>query len=364
MPDDAPRPDEDEVAEIRGLLRRLTPAEGVRVLDGLDPADAVVLDNDWFASGAREDQKPPPGDWRIWLLLAGRGFGKTRAGAEWLRAQAETGRAMRVALVAPTAADARDVMIEGESGLLAIASQRNRPLYEPSKRRLTWRNGAIATAYSAEEPDRLRGPQHDAAWCDELAAWRHDSSWDMLMMGLRLGADPRCVVTTTPKPGRLLRALVKDPGVAVTRGTTFANRDNLAPAFLAAILKRYRGTRLGRQELLAELLEDVPGALWSRDMIEQASVPVAPLLARVIVAIDPAVTSGEEADETGIIVAALGSDGHGYVLDDLSGRFAPYEWARRAVAAYRSHAADRIVAEVICGMGGIIFTLELKLRTS
>src|SRR5690348_10028225 len=202
-----------------------------------------------------------------------------------------------------------------------------RPVFEPSKRQLTWPNGAIATLFSADEPDRLRGPQFDAAWCDELAAWRYPQAWDMLMMGLRLGQNPRVVVTSTPKPVKLIRALLASPDCAVTRGGTRENAKNLAPGFLEAMLKQYYGTRLGRQELDAELLEDMPGALWSRDAIERARVEEAPVLRRVVVAIDPAASAGEEADETGIIVAALGQDGHGYVLDDLSGRFSPHDWA-------------------------------------
>jgi predicted phage terminase large subunit-like protein len=351
---------EDEAAALDDGIAELALAEKRRLIDETGDEDSEILVADWRGPGkARPEQLPPPGDWRVWLLLAGRGFGKTRSGAEWVREQVKEGRAGRVALVAPTAADARDVMIEGESGILAVTPDRGRPLYEPSKRRVTWPNGAIATAYSAEEPDRLRGPQHDAAWCDELAVWRHDAAWDMLMFGLRLGHDPRCVVTTTPKPRRLLRHLLHDPSVAVTRGTTFDNRDHLAPAFFDAILKRYRGTRLGRQELLAELLEDVPGALWSRDAIERGCVPVAPALARIVVAIDPAVSTGDESDETGIIVAALGEDGHAYVLDDLSGRHAPHEWARRAIAAYKSHQADRIVAETNNGRDLVEATLRV-----
>ena len=310
-----------------------------------DGAELEAILADW-AFLQRDDQTMPPGDWRVWLVLAGRGYGKTRVGAEWVRNMIERGAAKRVALVAATASDARDVMIEGASGLLStLMPWHFRPEYEPSLRRLTWPNGAIVTAFSAEEPDRLRGPQHDAAWCDELAAWRTDEAWDMLMLGLRLGPDPRCVVTTTPRPGKLLRGLLADPRVAVTRGTTYQNRANLAPGFLDAILKRYEGTRLGRQELLAELLEDVPGALWSRATIERAIVPVAHDLRRIVVAIDPAVTAGDNADETGIIVAGLGGDDHAYVLDDLSGRYPPFEWARRAVAAYHAHRADRVVAE-------------------
>jgi predicted phage terminase large subunit-like protein len=313
----------------------------------LSPAQAQALLHDW-TFWARDNQLPPPGDWRVWLLQAGRGFGKSRAGAEWVRGLVESGRGRRVALVGATTADARDVIVEGESGILATSPPWNRPIYEPSKRRLTWPNGAIATTYSADEPERLRGPQHDAAWCDELAAWRYPEAWDMLMFGLRLGADPRAVVTTTPKPTAIMRRLLADPSVAVTRGTTYDNRANLAPAFLDQIVRRYEGTRLGRQELLAELLDDVPGALWARDQIERHRLGrgMHPDLARVVVAIDPAATSGEDADETGIIVAGRDFEGRGYVLADLSGRYPPTEWARRAIAAYREHKADRIVAEV------------------
>ncbi|MGH6982079.1 MAG: DNA-packaging protein, partial [Stellaceae bacterium] len=324
-----------------------------------DPDDLESLNWTWREGRARQTQIPPAGTWRVWLLMAGRGFGKTRSGAEWVREQVKEGRAGRIALVAPTAADARDVMIEGESGILAVTPDRAKPLYEPSKRRITWPNGAIATVYSAEEPDRLRGPQHDAAWCDELAVWRHDGAWDMLMFGLRLGLDPRAVVTTTPKPRRLLRDLIADQTVAITRGTSFDNRENLAPVFFDAIIKRYGGTRLGRQELLAELIDDVPGALWSRAAIERASVPVAPDLARVVVAIDPAVSAGEDADETGIVVVGIDRDNHAYVLDDLSGRYAPHEWARRAVAAYKGHKADRIVAEANNGGDMVEATLRV-----
>jgi predicted phage terminase large subunit-like protein len=326
----------------------------------LSNSEAAALLYDW-RFWARASQLAPPGDWRIWLLIAGRGFGKTRSGAEWVRLQVEEGRAARIALLAPTAGDVRDVMIEGESGLLAIAPPGFRPDYEPSKRRLTWPNGAIATAYSADEPERLRGPQHDAAWCDELAAWRYPEAWDMLMFGLRLGGDPRCVVTTTPKPVRLVRELMARVGrdVVLTRGSTFENRSNLAAAFLDRIAARYEGTRLGRQELWAELLEDVPGALWTRECVERARIAAAPDLARIVVAIDPAVTSGEAADETGIIVAGRGADGHAYVIDDLSGRFAPHDWALCAIAAYRRHKADRIVAEVNNGGDMVEATLRV-----
>src|SRR6185437_444861 len=240
-------------------LASLPELQRTRLLRQMGVADRQAIRADW-SFWARAEQRPPAGDWRVWLLLAGRGFGKTRTGAELVRARVGAGRARRVALVAPTAADVRDVMVEGESGILAISPENERPVYEPSKRRLTWDNGAVATLFSADEPERLRGPQHDFAWCDELAAWRHPEAWDMLMFGLRLGSDPRVVVTTTPRPTSLLRELIADPTVLVTRGSTFENRANLAPVFLGQIVRKYEGTRLGRQELEAELLEDVPGA--------------------------------------------------------------------------------------------------------
>jgi phage terminase large subunit-like protein len=333
-----------------------------RLLRQLTLKARLTLKTDW-EFWARDAQLPPSGDWRVWLLLAGRGFGKTRTGAEFVRARVGSGRARHVALVAPTAADVRDVMVEGESGLLAVSPDKERPVYEPSKRRLTWLNGAVATMFSADEPERLRGPQHDLAWCDELAAWRYPEAWDMLMLGLRLGDDPRAVATTTPRPTKLIRALLADPTVAVTRGTTRANQANLAPAFLDAIVRRYRGTRLGRQELDAELLEDVPGALWNHGMIDAARIGVGPDLDRVVIAIDPAATSGGASNETGIVIVgkAVAGDGreHGYVLGDLSGRYAPPEWARVALTAWRTHGADRIVAEVNNGGEMVEATLRV-----
>ena len=324
----------------------------------MTPEQGLRLKHEW-PFRARAEQLPPPGDWRIWLLLAGRGFGKTRTGAELVRARVAAHTARRIALVAPTAADARDVMVEGESGLLAIAPPADRPLYEPSKRRLTWPNGAVATTFSADEPERLRGPQHDFAWCDELAAWRYPQAWDMLMFGLRLGEDPRAVVTTTPRPTKLIHALIADPKVVMTRGRTGENRANLAPAFLAQIVRRYRGTRLGRQELDAEILDDMPGALWQHGIIDAARVNAMPELRRVVVAIDPAAASHDHADETGIIVAGRDGNGHGYVLADASGHYAPAQWARAAIAAYAAHRADRIVAEVNNGGEMVEATLRM-----
>lgn len=320
-------------------------AERLAWLASLSEAQARAFLHDW-RFWARPNQLPPPGDWRTWLLLAGRGFGKTRTITEWVRDEVQSGRCGRVALVAPTVADVRDVLVEGESGILAVSPDDARPTYEPSKRRLTWGNGAIATTYSADEPDRLRGPQHDRAACDEIAAWRYPETWDMLMFGLRLGDDPKAAVATTPRPVRLVRELLASPTTVVTRGTTYENAGNLAPAFLEQIVAKYEGTRLGRQELNAELLDDVPGALWSRQAVDDLRRPDHPDLTRVVVAVDPAVTSGEDADETGIVVAGLGVDGRGYVLADLTCRLSPDGWARRAVTAYHAHRADRLVAEV------------------
>jgi phage terminase large subunit-like protein len=309
---------------------------------------------------ARPNQLPPPGDWRVWLLLAGRGFGKSRTGAEWVRSETEAGRRWQWAFVGATAADVRDIMVEGDSGILRISPPWFRPEYEPSKRRLTWPNGAVATLFSGDEPDQLRGPNRDGAWADEVAKWKHArEAWDNLELVLRAGSDPRCVVTTTPKPIAVVRELLTDPLTTVTRGSTYDNAANLAPSFLRRILGKYEGTRLGRQELHAELLDDIPGALWQRAMLDDLRVAEAPELQRIVVAVDPAVTSGEDSDETGIVVAGKGIDGHGYVLADLTCRLSPDGWARRAVQAYHTRRADMLVAEV--NNGGEL--VETTIRT-
>jgi phage terminase large subunit-like protein len=308
----------------------------------------TLADGGWRAK-ARSNQLPPDGDWNGWLVMAGRGFGKNFTGAGWINEMVETGTAGRIGLVAATAADARDVMVEGESGLLRLAPSWNVPEYEPSKRRLTWKNGAIATLFSAEESDRLRGPQFDLAWADELGAWNEpQQTWDMLQFGLRLGARPRWLVTTTPRPVKLLKALLAREGrdVVVTRGSTFENEANLAPTFIQALRDRYEGTRLGRQEIHAEMLSDTPGALWQLDWLDRDRVSRAPDLKRIVVAIDPAVSNNEGSDETGIVVAGVTKDQQVYVLDDLSGRYAPHEWAAKAIEAYRRYRADRILAEI------------------
>ena len=320
----------------------LPDAQRRRLLDDLSDHDAADLLHDWHF-WARADQLPPPGDWRTWLILAGRGWGKTRTGAEWVRAEVEAGRRGRLALIGATAADVRDVMIEGESGIMATARPSFRPTYEPSKRRDSWPNGAIATAYSADEPDRLRGPQHDGAWPDELAAWRYPEALDMLMFGLRIGPDPRSVVTTTPRPTKIIRDLIAAPTTAVTTGSTYDNLENLAPAFAEQIIRKYEGTRLGRQELLAEILTDTPGALWTYAMLEGHRP--APDLTRCVVGVDPSGGSDVENDEQGIVVGGKGIDGHGYVVADRSCKLSPDGWGRRAVQAYVEFKADAIVVE-------------------
>lgn len=299
----------------------------------------------------RDEQTPPPGDWLTWLILAGRGWGKTRTGAEWV--QENVPRYGRWILAGRTSGDLRDIMIEGESGILRIAREPWRPHYEPSKRRLVWPNGAVAVLRSADEPEGFRGLQAEAVWADELAAWEYPEAWDQLQLGVRLGVRPRQVVTTTPRPTRIIRDLLADEGTIATRGSTYDNRANLAPDFFRQIVSRYEGTRLGRQELHAEVLDDVPGALWTRDTIRVFPPPRILRkgeheldLARVVVAIDPAVSVGEDSDETGIVVAGVDVGGHGHVLADRTCRLGPDGWARRAIQAYRDFGADRIVAEV------------------
>ena len=325
-------------------------------LQSLSDDEARALYHDW-RFWARPEQLAPAGEWWAWLILAGRGFGKTRALCEWAQEQAVTRPRSRGAMVAATAADVRDVLVEGESGVLAIAPPWARPRYEPSKRRLVWRNGSQATLFSADEPRQLRGPQFHWAVADELAAWRYDDAWDMLQLGVRLGKDPRIVVATTPRPTGVIRRLLADTRVVVTRGNTYANRANLAPRFLERIREQYEGTRLGRQEIEGEVLEDTPGALWTLAQLDGLRVKTAPELTRVVVGVDPSATAA--GDETGIIVAGLGADGHGYVLADVSLQASPHGWGSAAVKAYHAHQADRLVAEV--NNGGEM--VELTIRT-
>lgn len=341
-------------------LAALPDAERDAFIGSLTEGEAAALLHSWRDFHARPDQIAPGGDWDIWLILSGRGWGKTRTGAEWIREEVEAGRAKRIALVAETAADARDVMVEGESGILSLYPEDERPLYEPSKRRITWPNGAVATLYNATEPDQLRGPQHDAAWCDELAKWRYArETWDQLQFGLRLGSHPRQLVTTTPRPIELVKALVagEEGKVAVTRGRTLDNRTNLAGTFLDKIEKRYAGTRLGRQELEGQILGDMPGALWSLTSLDLYRVKEAPALERIVIAIDPAVTNTEDSDAHGIVVAGI-SNQEGYILEDASIKGSPMDWAKRVVSLYDKYGADRIVCEV--NQGGDMVSQTLR----
>lgn len=290
--------------------------------------------------------------------MAGRGFGKTRTGAEWVRWVVSRKMCGRLALVARTAADVRDVVVEGESGLLAISPKWDRPKYEPSKRRITWENGAVATTFSADEPDMLRGPQFDGAWCDELAAWRYREAWDNLQMGLRLGDHPKAVVTTTPKPVELVKELLKDDTTFITRGSTYINIGNLAPAFIKRVIKRYEGTRLGRQELHAQLLEDTPGALWTLGLIEKLRVTKAPDLPRIVVGVDPAASSSESSAETGIIVVGISDEMELFILEDASIQGSPATWAGAVITAFNKFKADRVVAEVNNGGDMVEYTIR------
>ncbi|MEY3905539.1 MAG: hypothetical protein RIR59_362 [Pseudomonadota bacterium] len=292
----------------------------------------------------RDDQFEPQGDWRTWLVMAGRGYGKTRMGAEWVSALAAAYPGARFALVGATLNEARQVMVEGESGLLALPFA-ERPEWEPSLRRLTWRNGATATLFSAAEPESLRGPQHDFAWADEIAKWPNGiKAWDNLMLGLRLGQHPRIMATTTPRPVPLLRRLVLEKGVAITRGRTADNNMHLPPEYVASVRAAYEGTRWGRQELDGELIEDAAGALWSRDLIERQRVTYAPDLKRIVIGVDPPVS--ENGDACGIVAVGIGADKKAYVLADHSiAGASPERWARAVAAAVDLWQADRVVAE-------------------
>lgn len=343
------------------------PAERLAAfLDHIGEVGRETLLHDWNIH-ARPEQLAPPGDWRIWLMLAGRGFGKTRAGAEWVRGIAERDGKARIALVGASLHEARSVMVEGESGLLAIAPYWDRPVWNPALRRLVWKSGAQAILFGAAEPDGLRGPQFTHGWADEIAKWAGgEAAWDNLMMGLRLGRHPQLVATTTPRPVPLVRRLVAQAGddrradggkggsIILTRGATQDNHAHLSAAFIAAMERDYGASALGRQELLGELMEEPEGALWTRALLEQCRARRQDLLrgrarddapfARVIVAVDPPASS--HGDACGIIVAALGRDERAYVLEDGSlERASPEGWAARVAALAVRHGADRVVAE-------------------
>lgn len=322
-------------------------------------SDNALMSLPWlFEFWALPHQLPPSGDWKSWVIMGGRGAGKTRAGSEWVRRMVEgptaaaPGKCHRVALVGETFDQVREVMVFGESGILACSPPDRRPVWEAGRKRLVWANGATATVYSAHEPEALRGPQFDAAWVDELAKWKKaEDVWDMLQFALRLGEHPQQVVTTTPRNVGVLKRILGNASTVVTHAPTEANRAWLAESFLAEVQARYGGTRMGRQELEGVLLDDVEGALWTTAMLEAARMEAVPKLDRIVVAVDPAVTGGRASDECGIIVAGVEmrgepKDWRAWVLEDASIRGGPTDWARAAIAAMDRHGAERLVAEV------------------
>jgi phage terminase large subunit-like protein len=337
------------------------------VLRRLTPTEAAALEWDWWWWG-RPDQFLPPGAWRTWLILTGRGWGKTRTGAEAMRQWARD--YSHLALIGRTPADVRDVMVEGPTGILSVSPKWERPDYQPSRTRLVWPNGSVAHTYSAQEPDALRGPQHTKLWGDEVASWPSPMAWDNAMLGLRLGDNPQAIATTTPKPKALIRRLLKDPRTIATRGSTYDNAENLATAFLDDMRAAYEGTTIGQQELYAAILDEAPGALWKRATIQDHRISLEALdavwdrLGRVVVAVDPAVTGTEGSDETGVVV--VGADTQrwqlrqGYVLDDLSLRASPDNWAEQVAQAARNWDADEVVAEA--NNGGELVRLVLKTK--
>ncbi len=332
------------------IFAEMPPEEQEEWLSSLSDEAKASLKWNWEL-WARPNQLPPEGNWNTWVVMAGRGFGKTRMGAEWVRGLAHKYPGCRIALVAETAADARDVMIKGDSGLLNCDPTLSEDSWSPTNRCLTWPNGSKAYTYNGTTPDQLRGPQHHFAWVDELAKFEYmQDAWDQVQFGLRLGEHPQCLVTTTPRPLPLIKKLVADPDTVVTNGSTLDNADNLAKNTVKQLYERYGGTRLGRQELEGEILGDIPGALWSRENIDNNRLKQAPDdLERVFVAVDPATSSEEGSDETGIVVVALARDpdgyARGYVLEDGTIKGSPEEWARKAVSLYRKYSADKIVAE-------------------
>jgi phage terminase large subunit-like protein len=334
-----------------------SPATRIKWCNDLGP-DKCATQDWWVIKDARDKQLPPTGDWTYWLIMAGRGFGKTRTGSETMRLVAP--QVNYTNIIGATADDARDIMIEGESGILSVCSKDERPAYRPSKRRLEWPSGAISLIFTADEPERLRGKQHGWLWADEIGSWRYPEAWDQAMFGLRLGDNPQAIITTTPRPIQIIKDLITNEACRVVTGTTYENKDNLADAFFAEIIRQYEGTRLGRQELLAEILDDNPDALWKRSDIKHVdAVPAGVDLVRILVGVDPAVTANKHSAETGIVVVALGSDGNGYVLGDYSLRASPDSWAHAVSKEYHDHEADRVIGEVNNG-GDLV---ETNLRT-
>jgi phage terminase large subunit-like protein len=337
----------DDLKAAFAQLLALPSAERGRRIARLTDEEAECLYYDW-SLWARPDQLTPEGDWSYWLILAGRGAGKTRAGAETVRAWVRDNALVN--LIGATRRDARDIMVMGESGLLAVCPRDERPHFSRASERLEWPNGAVSQIFSAEEPDRLRGKQHMKLWLDELAAWRRPDAFDQAMLGLRLGAKPQAVITTTPRPTKLIKQLIDDPHAVVTRGSTFDNSRYLAASFLSNIASRFEGRALGRQELYAEIVEEAPGALWTRALIERQRLPgnrpVADY-AEIVIGVDPPARSGAKADECGIVVVGRTPGGVIHVLADLTSQGeTPGEWSARVVAAFRRFSANRVVAEI------------------
>lgn len=326
-------------------------------LKKLTPAEAALLQYEW-KFWARENQLPPEGEWGVWLLMTGRGFGKTRAGAQWVIDQAKT-PGTHIAMVCRVPADGRDVMVNGDSGVMACSAPDFRPTYIPSQRQIKWPNGSEARIFSSETPDDLRGPNFHCAWIDELAKYTQAQEvWDTLVMAVRLPPNPRIVVTTTPRPIPILKQLLDDPATHLTQGSIYDNRTNLSEKFFDRLIKRYEGTYLGQQELEGLMVSDRPGALWSRLVLEENRVNSSPeALTRVVVAIDPPATSGEDSSEAGIVVVASGENGLSYVLADASLHGTPDDWGRQAVRLYDRYHADQIVGEVNNGGEMVGFTV-------
>ena len=345
---------QEKIKSLQTLLTKIDQDPDIKIKQGY---------YDWRSPlNARPKQVAPEGEWTNWLILAGRGFGKTRTGAEWIRERVENGIAKRIAIIGKTPADVRDVMIEGESGLVSISPPWNKPDYQPSRRRIVWENGATAHIFSSYEPDQLRGPQFDTAWCDELASWEYpQETWDNLMFGLRLGENPQVCITTTPRPLKLLKNIRDSNNTVLTSGSSYENRANLNKNFFDIILEKYKGTRLGQQEIHAEILEESEGALWKREWFDECRVQELPEdLERIVVAIDPAVTATKTSDETGIVVVGKDHDGKYYVLEDRSGRFSPNGWAEVAISLYDKYSADKIIAETNNGGQFVEYTLKTK----
>ena len=339
-------------------IASLPEQERINLLNSLTEEEAQELLYDW-EFWARPKQLAPPGDWLTWLILTGRGWGKTRTAAEWINKCARNG-AEHIALIGQTVPDVRDTMVKvGPSSILKISHPSFMPKYTPSKRLLEWPNGCLATTYSGDKPDQVRGPSHDIVWIDELAKFQYPQDiWDNLMFGLREGEDMRIIITTTPRPIPIIKRLVADPDTKIVRGSTYENSDNLPKKFFDYVLAPYVGTRLGQQEIEGKILDDNPNALWKRRNIDDYRVSKFPELIRIIIAVDPEATANEKSSETGIVAIGLGIDRHGYLLGDYSMKGTPDQWGKEVIAAYNKHNADRIIGEVNNGGDMIEYVIK------